>query len=440
MKKTVLIYSRPAWRSWWWQVAETAFPEYTRVGVSEFHNDDDINFMEIFYQYYRGKNSLLDVSSIPVDAEDVRLRCRLLQNLPKSQGSRMIASAWQTISQILDRSNPHYVLSITVDSYVVDLLARACFMRNIKFIGISNCPLTGYALVTERGEHNRVRDPSPDEVDVAIASILSDDFKPKYILGNKPYSAVAHFQRALRYKAKEFIYWLMMRRDPLNYNLMSLRYAADRKDLLGFSVARHFTKDARSRWQNSSLPKLYLPLHFVPEATVNYWTRNLDFIDYENALTEVVGILNGRYAIAAKEHPAAMGTRTNDFYERLSKYNNLFFIHPDESSLELISQSDIVLTWTGTVGLEAALRGKTVIILGDPYYYSPDYFIKVNDLEDIRGMDLHFTREQSSSNHGSRFLLHYIMSSTVRGTFGQRGYLSRENAEKLGKSIGLLRA
>jgi hypothetical protein len=435
MKKTVLIYSRPRWRSWWWKVAETAFPDCTRIGISEFQNDSDINLMKIFYQNYHGENTLRDIASIPVDAEDVRLRCRVLRNISKDQGTRMIVSAWQAISQILDKTNPDYVLSITVDSYVVDLLARACRLRNIKFIGISNCPVTGYALVSERGEHNIVRDPSPDEVDAALKSMLSDDFKPKYILGSKPYSALVHFQRALRYRVKELVYWFMMRRDPLNYNLMSLHYAADRKELLGFRVERYFTKDADRRWQTSSLPKLYLPLHFVPEATVNYWTNNVELIDYENVLTKVLDILNENYAIAAKEHPAAMGTRTANFYRQLLTYKNVTLIHSNFSSHELIRTSDAVLTWTGTVGLEAALRGKAVIVLGDPYYFMEGYFKKIYSLDDLRKLSISKSIKHIS-DADCETIINHVLSGTVKGSFGQREYLSDDNAITLGKSIG----
>ena len=179
---TVLVYSRPAWRSWWWMVADEAFKGSNLVGLSEFKNKDDINVMDRFYRQWPRYSEEYDFSQIPV--EQVWLRCRLLNKLPKTLALRMIACAWQAINEILDEVAPQYVLSMTIDSYVMDLLSRAANLRGIRFIGVSNCPIPGYSLVSERGEHNFVREPSAEEVDHVQKMILADDFKPKYMIGD----------------------------------------------------------------------------------------------------------------------------------------------------------------------------------------------------------------------------------------------------------------
>lgn len=428
---TVLVYSRPAWRSWWWMVADKAFKGSNLVGLSEFKNKGDINVMDRFYRLWSSYSEEFDISQIPV--EQVRLRCRLLNKLPKPLALRMIACAWQAINEILDEVAPQYVLSMTIDSYVMDLLSRAAKLRGIRFIGISNCPIPGYSLVSERGEHNVVREPSTAEVDQVRKVILADDFKPKYMIGDKSYSMFDHAKRVVYFKLKKIFNRLQRLKDPYNYNLMVLPYAADKKRFRDCLINQYFDRDPLVKWGDLDLPKLYIPLHFVPEATVNYWTPNLDFIDYENALLKTVGLLSEKFSILVKEHPAAMGTRNPLFYQNLKNIPNISLVHADFHSNTLIENCDAVLTWTGTVGFESALRKKRVVVLGYPYYYKQEFFTKVNDFDELSA--LNDVWESSVSGQSRESLVVHVLSGTLRGTFGQKGYLCKDNAIQLGESI-----
>lgn len=428
---TVLVYTRPAWRSWWWKVARESFSGCNLVGLSEFSGAGDINLMQRFYELWPRSSS--ELYNPQIDFEEVRLRCRLLNKLPRSKAQRMMACAWQAINEILDEVEPQFILTMTIDSYVMDLLARAAKLKGIRFLGVSNCPIPGYSLVSERGEHNVVRKPSDIEVDQVKKAILSDDFKPKYMIGDKDYSLLGHAKRVAYFKLKRGLNWLQRIKDPYNYNIMVLPYAADKKRFRDCLINRYFDSDPLAKWVDSDRPRLYIPLHFVPEATVNYWTPNLEFIDYENVLLEAVGLLSDRYSIIAKEHPAAIGTRDASFYRRLKSIPNLSLVHADFHSIALIEKCDAVLTWTGTVGFESVLRNKKCILLGHPYYYLQEFFTKVEDFADLAAIG--GGKEISASDCDAERIIKHVLSGTLDGTFGQKGYLCSDNALRLGKSI-----
>ncbi|MCL5260313.1 MAG: hypothetical protein M1561_01320 [Gammaproteobacteria bacterium] len=431
MKDSVLIYSRPTWREWWWRVAAEAFDKFHLVGLSEFKNKHDICLMDYFYNYWEKSTKITDNSILPV--EDVRLRCRLLRNLPKETSLKMITCAWAAINAVLEEVKPKYVLSITVDAYIVDLLARACHGHGIRFIGISNCPITGYVLISERGEHNIIREPEKDEIAKVLDLLLTDDYKPKYLIGNKPYSVFGHVKRNIIYRVKELVCLIKRRNDYFNYHLMVLPYSADKKHMFGYRDIKYFNNDCLEGWGSNDLPKLYIPLHFFPEATVSYWTKTTSLIDYENVLINVAKILSEFFSIAIKEHPAAIGTRSGVFYKRLQELKNIILVHPDYNSQHLIKKCDAVLTWTGTVGLEAALRGKKVIVLGDPYYYIKDYFIKISDVRELQEFDLNAF--QIRDTHISHHIIKHVLSGTIEGAFCQAGYMSDKNAALLGRGL-----
>lgn len=434
MANTVLVYSRPGLHDWWWQVAEIAFPDHHLVGLSEFRNVSDIWFMESFYRFWnKGVHELQDPS---VPFRDVRARCRLLRNLSEEQSRRMVACAWCALQGILNQTAPQAVFSLTVDCYILDLLARACTSRGIPFVGLVGSFVPGYTRISERGEHNYVREPVDEEVGRVLKLLLGESFKPNF-MGHEPYYPRAQMKRAAVYHCKQLVYWMKRPSDPLNYSFLALPYLADRRDFFGFRVLKYFDDDAMDRWQTSTRPRAYIPLHLVPEATVDYWTENLDFVDYERTLFGTLEILSRGFLVGVKEHPSAIGTRTADFYQKIKSFDNVVLIHAHESSVDLILGSDLILTWTGTVGFEAALRAKTVALMGNPYYYHKNpLFIPVKNLDDLRALSVQTFGDESCSEDLQRELVRHILANNIEGALLQRGFKNTENARILGEQVG----
>lgn len=430
----VLAYSRPSWHDWWVKVVTSAFEDCTIEYLSEFKTQTYIWIMGEFYKYWN-HGEVEQKLNDELIYEEVIARDRLLRNLDKNKAENIIDAMWSALNAILDEWKPTIVISITVDHYVLDLLSRACREKGIQFIGVSNCPLSGYSLITERGELNLIRQPSTQEVESAVKELQTPEYKPAYTT-LKEYTFPGHVSRVLKFNAKRIVSWLKRYKDPMNFFYIALPYFTDRKNIFYYFSIRYFDYEYKSKLESTKLPVVYIPLHYVPEATVDYWTRRLESIKYERELFKLIEALGDKVLIVIKEHPASIGTRNSEFYKRLLNTNNLLLVSPNESSRDVLSNSDYVITWTGTVGLEASIMGKTVFLIGDPYYYEESSFIKIKDVGEFKNIQLDgISSCLSNSRERANKIITNLLSGTVRGTFGQKGYMNDENARVLSQSI-----
>ncbi len=110
----------------------------------------------------------------------------------------------------------------------------------------------------------------------------------------------------------------------------------------------------------------YYPMHLQPEATTAvlspFWVDQLALIE-NLARSLPVGM-----RLYVKEHMPMLGYRPHRDYERLKGIPNVRLMHPGLSPHDLIRNAEIVLTITGTAGIEALLLGTRVITFGDVFY------------------------------------------------------------------------
>lgn len=103
---------------------------------------------------------------------------------------------------------------------------------------------------------------------------------------------------------------------------------------------------------------VYFPLHFEPEIVTLIFAQ----YDQTSVIDMVARQLPLSCRLVVKEHPAMVGQRPYDFYERIvTRYPNVVFIEPSVNSLTLVQRARAVLTLSGTVILEALILEKPVI-------------------------------------------------------------------------------
>lgn len=107
---------------------------------------------------------------------------------------------------------------------------------------------------------------------------------------------------------------------------------------------------------------VFYALQYTPESSINtpapYYVdqkRAIDFIRYNLPPTSLLII---------KEHPAALGVRPFNFTKDLSQLSGTRVIKASYPSEEIIENARITLSITGTVLIEAALKGKNVYPFG----------------------------------------------------------------------------
>ena len=112
---------------------------------------------------------------------------------------------------------------------------------------------------------------------------------------------------------------------------------------------------------------IYFPLHLQPELTVDYLGKS--YGDQLLAIEFLSSKLPSKFKILVKENPKqSLLSRGPAFIKRLRVIPNVEIMDISCDSVQLIKQSKILATITGTAGWEAIRLGKPVIIFGDAWY------------------------------------------------------------------------
>lgn len=128
---------------------------------------------------------------------------------------------------------------------------------------------------------------------------------------------------------------------------------------------------------------IYYPLHSEPERALSiaapYFTNQIETI------THIAKSIPVGYKVYVKDHPVMdlKGGRSIEFYKEIMKHPNVQLIHPSLSQDELIMKCSLVMTISGTGGVEAAIYGKPTIILADTLYSSLPSVNKLKNLENL---------------------------------------------------------
>lgn len=134
---------------------------------------------------------------------------------------------------------------------------------------------------------------------------------------------------------------------------------------------------------DDSVPFIYFPLHQEPERVTligsPYFTNQLETVRH------ILKSLPIGYKLLVKEHPtqSIRGWRSVSYYEQLLNLPNLDLMHPNVNNDELLKKSSLVVTISGTSGLESAFYGKPSIVFSDLGYLLLPSVFKVKSLEEL---------------------------------------------------------
>jgi len=119
---------------------------------------------------------------------------------------------------------------------------------------------------------------------------------------------------------------------------------------------------------NSEKPVAFIPLHWYPEATTDYWIDSMYHVDYLSSVINTIKNLQKLgYEVCAKEHPHYYLSRESDFYKDLRR-NHCFIISPFVCTRGVFNRVDKVVVWNGSTGIESLLCGKETVKVVNSYY------------------------------------------------------------------------
>ncbi len=159
------------------------------------------------------------------------------------------------------------------------------------------------------------------------------------------------------------------------------------------------------------------PLHLEPEAAT--LVLAMPYADQLATIKNAAFALPFPFKLYVKEHPTAMGSRPDRFYQTLAKIPNVVLIAPEQNVPELLQKSAGVITLTGTMGMEAVLSGKPSYVLGNVFYTYHPLCRKIQNFDDLRDrIRSDLSQRPDTSNLESinlRFMASYVRY-TIEGS------------------------
>jgi len=128
---------------------------------------------------------------------------------------------------------------------------------------------------------------------------------------------------------------------------------------------------------------VFFPLHFVPEASINYFSEF--FYDQVSIIENISRCLKENQYLVVKEHPAQVGLLSTKDYRRVkNKCSNIIYISGAESSMDIACGAKCIVTITGTVGYEGLIIGKPVISMGNVFYNHNQDVMHINSYKELK--------------------------------------------------------
>lgn len=189
-------------------------------------------------------------------------------------------------------------------------------------------------------------------------------------------SKIAHFLKGWRY-SRRHAHDCELAYQHGNPVVLSFAYfrRAFKRSLRFKRVQRLFSRGLITQ------PFFLYPLHFHPEASTSVYAA--DFIDELSVIKAIAFRLSTGMQLCVKEHPSAVALQPLSFYEQLAALPNVKLLGPGVHTKELIRRSSGVVCLTSTVGFEAAVLNKPVVVLGNVFY---SYFPNVRAICDYSAL------------------------------------------------------
>lgn len=335
------------------------------VTVSEYSNGQLYIDMNSSTWDYCSKSS--GFMERELDLGKIIFRDRLLRNTPYHEALILIRRAVGNCLKLFETESFDSLVTYPVDNYIMDILMEVAKKNGVKCYGVCNFFISDYKRITLYGEHTPMRTPAKQEVDAVIERI-QNNFR-SHMAPNRKAALKAGVVRYVRYKLRYPIFYLfgykILKRKE--YDLMCTPYITTVRNFLNFFIERHFTSLKKIDFSKKTI---LVPLHYFPEATIEYWCDNEYQVDFEDMLKCKIDDLSNRYEqIILKEHPATVFDNSSKFYKSLLANKKVVLIDPFVSTNKLLDHVDVLGCWTGTAGIEALVNGKSVELFVEQQYY-----------------------------------------------------------------------
>lgn len=336
--------------------------------ISEYEKDADVHIdLNSVSRGFLLESEFAEFSKI-INVYDVILRCRGLRNIPLTESRELICRAYLFFKKFYtENSSVKLIVMGAIDNYIMDVMVRVGYHFGVSFIGVTDSLMSPqYKLVTVRGELNTFSQPQFESIKFFSDKILTNlnaKKTPSFLTVAKRFVydfGAALYKSIWRYGFK----YKIQGRLEYEYRFATVFHSLNIFDQLYASKYLEYKLDSLDRSKKIA----YIPLHYYPEATTDYWIDDLFYVDYYNSLkATVIKLQNNGYSVVTKEHPHFYMRRHSNVYKELNQIGCKVLSPwiPTKSVFEMV---DLVVVYNGSTGIEAILDGKKVVRVTNSYY------------------------------------------------------------------------
>lgn len=292
---------------------------------------------------------------------------------------------------VLDEVNPDFLVILTTDRQHNFLFSEICKSRGIKILMIGPSRIGLRVMLFGDAEKNTqlsepIIHPSQTlDYEIDLKNYLRDHNSLKQTTGYVRDLHKSHLGRVKRYLRRLRLGKDRSYRDHFAFYGMTISktlFVTFKNSIRKISANFYLSRNTLKKLDYSD-NFIYYPLHSEPERALSIVAPY--FMNQIETITHIAKSIPVDYVLFVKDHPVmpAIGARSISFYKEIQKLPNVELLHPSVDQEEILSKSSLVITISGTAGLEAAFHNKPTITFSDSIYTSLPSVLTVSNLEGL---------------------------------------------------------
>lgn len=356
---------------------------------------------EYFNKYYEDKNFSINIGDIEDNIFNIlEIDKGFYKLLDKKKQEKLFNIIYHIYKKFLAKRNIKYVIFPDVETVDGGILMNLCYELNIEPVYYVHGRYFGVSFFSNKLKENLPRYYGKfNQEDLRLAEQFLLDFKNNSISPvnfKKTYSSndrieikvnnlffricksiVSYFKYEKHAQDSIFL--------KIKMNIVNLVLLFRKKK---FILCQKRLFDIKENKEIDNIPEHFIlfALQVSPESSIN--TLEQYYIEQERAIDLIRLNMPHGFYIVVKEHPAMMGIRENYWYKKMRKKAGIILITPEVDTQDLVDKADLVVTITGTIGLECYLKDKPVLMFGSTFFshlvYRFDGYL--NFKENLRNM------------------------------------------------------
>lgn len=200
------------------------------------------------------------------------------------------------------------------------------------------------------------------------------------------------------------------------------------KRIRGKLAQRVYLDEERSRRVVDQQRYVFFPIQYVRESRVT--VRSPPFYDLAWFVEYLSRSLPLGYELVVKDHPNHVGILPFDTLRTIGRFAE--FVHPDLNAHHVVRNADAVVTLNNTVGYEALIHGKPVVVMGEAFYDGAGYVWKPDSIKSLPETLSAAVESKGLTEEEILTFVHRIIEGSYPGDWND---LTDENVDQLVDSI-----